>query len=77
MPPREGAIIRPVRGLPRDVLLPAVAGLLLGAAALVLPPRPHGDAVEYLLVLASVYRHGAPELQPQYVASLSQVFLDA
>jgi hypothetical protein len=66
-----------VRGLPRDVLLPAVAGLLLVAAALVLPPRPHGDAGEYLLVLESFYRHGSPELQPQDVASLRQVLRDA
>ena len=66
-----------MRGLPRDILLPAVAGLLLVAAALVLPPRPHGDAGEYLLTLESFSRHGSPELQPQDVASLRRVLQEA
>jgi len=66
-----------VRRLPRDLLLPAVTGLLLVAAALVLPPRPHGDAGEYLLVLESFYRHGSPELQPRDVAALRQVLQGA
>ena len=51
-----------VARLLRDVALPAAALVLLVAAALVLPLRPHGDAGEYLLMLESWHRHGSPEL---------------
>jgi hypothetical protein len=50
-----------------------VAGLALVVAALVLPPRPHGDAGEYLLTLESFHRHGSPELRPRDVVSLRRV----
>jgi hypothetical protein len=54
-----------------------VAGLALVVAALVLPPRPHGDAGEYLLTLESFYRHGSPELRPQDVASLRRILQES
>ncbi len=66
-----------MRPLPRDVLLPAVAGLLLIAAASVLPPRLHGDAGEYLLTLESFHGHRSPELQPRDLASLRRLLHDA
>ena len=65
-----------MRPLPRDVLLPAVAGLLLIVAAFVLPPRLHGDAGEYLLTLESFHTHRSPELQPRDLASLRGLLQD-
>jgi len=50
--------------------LPGATLVLLVAAALVLPLRPHGDAGEYLLMLESWHRHGSPERQPGDVESL-------
>jgi len=54
----------------RDTALPGAILALLGAAALVLPLRPHGDAGEYLLMLESLHLHGSPELRPGDVESL-------
>ena len=54
----------------RDWTLPGAALVLLVAAALVLPLRPHGDAGEYLLMLESWHRHGSPEWRPGDVESL-------
>ena len=54
----------------RDTALAGAILVLLGAAALVLPLRPHGDAGEYLLMLESLHRHGSPELRPGDVESL-------
>jgi len=51
-----------VTRLLRDGLAPLTA-LLLAATALALPPRPHGDAGEYLLMLESFARHGTPDLR--------------
>lgn len=61
---------------PRDVLLPALAGLFLVTAALVLPPQLHGDAGEYLLTLESFRGHRSPELQPRDLASLRGLLQD-
>ena len=73
----RAAIIRPVRRVPRDVLLPALAGLVLIVAAFVLPPQLHGDAGEYLLTLESFHGHRSPELQPRDIASLRGLLQDA
>jgi hypothetical protein len=54
----------------RDTALPGAILVLLGAAALLLPLRPHGDAGEYLLMLESLHLHGSPELRPGDVESL-------
>ncbi len=61
-------MIRAVTRLP--LALSVAALVLLVAAALRLPLRPHGDAGEYLLMLESWHRHGSPELQPQDRESL-------
>jgi hypothetical protein len=53
-----------------SLALPAAALVLLVAAALGLPLRPHGDAGEYLLMLESWRHHGSPELQPSDRESL-------
>jgi len=52
------------------IALPGLILVLLVAAALALPLRPHGDAGEYLLMLESWHRHGSPERQPGDVESL-------
>ena len=62
------AMIRAVTRLPLALSIAAL--VLLVAAALRLPLRPHGDAGEYLLMLESWHRHGSPELQPQDRESL-------
>jgi hypothetical protein len=66
-----------VRRVPRDVLLPALAGLILVVAAFVLPPQLHGDAGEYLLTLESFHAHRSPELQPRDLSSLRGLLQDA
>ena len=53
-----------------DWTLAGAALVLLVAAALVLPLRPHGDAGEYLLMLESWHRHGSPEWRAGDVESL-------
>ena len=62
------AMIRAVTRLP--LALSVAALVLLVAAALRLPLRPHGDAGEYLLMLESWHRHHSPEVQPQDRESL-------
>lgn len=47
-----------------------VVTLLLAALALALPPQPHGDAGEYLLMLESFARHGSPDLRAHDVEGL-------
>jgi hypothetical protein len=54
----------------RDLRLPLLAGVLLVAAALVLPVGLHGDSGEYLLMLESLHAHGSPELRPSDLAAL-------
>ena len=44
--------------------------LLLGSLALALPPRPFGDATEYLLMAESWAAHGSPEVRPGDVDAL-------
>ena len=66
-----------MRRVPRDVLLPALAGLVLVVAAFVLPPQLHGDAGEYLLTLESFHAHRSPELQPRDLDSLRGLLQDA
>ena len=46
------------------------AAVVLAAAALVLPPRPYGDAAEYLLMAESWAAHGSPEVRPGDVEAL-------
>jgi hypothetical protein len=57
----------------RAGLDPALALVVLGsavAAALALPPRPFGDAAEYLLMAESWAGHGGPALRPSDVQAL-------
>ena len=61
MTPRRNAI---------DVLAAAIAPAVLVALAVILPPRPFGDAPEYLLMAESWAAHGSPELRPSDVDAL-------
>ena len=72
--PRPASAVPDVRAAPRaarlDVALAlAVLGVLVALAAL-LPPRPFGDATEYLLMAESWAAHGSPELRPADVDAL-------
>ena len=53
-----------------DRWLAAAAGAVLLGLALVMPVRPFGDAVEYLLMAESWAAHGSPELRPGDVDAL-------
>ncbi|HUG53560.1 MAG TPA: hypothetical protein VMR21_08160 [Vicinamibacteria bacterium] len=53
-----------------DLALGALAALVLAAAALAFPPRPFGDAAEYLLMAESWAAHGSPEVRPSDVEAL-------
>jgi hypothetical protein len=53
-----------------DRVIAGAALLLLGGLALALPPRPFGDAAEYLLMAESWAAHGSPELRPGDVDAL-------
>src|SRR4029453_17471824 len=55
---------------PIDVIAAAAIGAVLLTLALVLPPRPFGDAPEYLLMAQSWGAHGSPELRPSDVDAL-------
>jgi hypothetical protein len=46
------------------------AAVVLTGLALALPPRPFGDAPEYLLMAESWAAHGSPELRPEDVDAL-------
>lgn len=59
------------------MLAAGAAGLVLVALALVLPPRPHGDAGEYLLMTESWRQHGSPDLRPSDLESLRRLTRDA
>ncbi|HET6898351.1 MAG TPA: hypothetical protein VFK70_08390, partial [Vicinamibacteria bacterium] len=53
-----------------DRWLAAAVGAVLLGLALAAPPRPFGDAVEYLLMAESWAAHGSPELRPGDVDAL-------
>jgi hypothetical protein len=53
-----------------DPALAASAALVLVTMSLVLPPRPFGDAAEYLLMAESWAVHGSPEVRPGDVEAL-------
>jgi hypothetical protein len=59
---------------PRRAAIDVVAAVSILAAlvalALVLPPRPFGDAPEYLLMAESWNAHGSPDLRPSDVSAL-------
>jgi hypothetical protein len=58
------------RAAPADRALALGALLVFVALALALPPRPYGDAPEYLLMAESWAAHGSPELRPGDVDAL-------
>src|SRR5512143_420929 len=61
---------RPAPLLPRALFVGAA--LVLCGGALVARPLPDGDAVEYLLMTESLFRHGTPELRAGDVQSLAR-----
>jgi len=53
-----------------DRVLVAGTVMVLASLALALPPRPFGDAAEYLLMAESWAAHGSPEVRPGDVDAL-------
>lgn len=54
----------------------ALAAAVSLATAVREPPRPLGDAPEYLLLAESLHRHASPELRDEDLAAVTRQFLD-